>query len=66
MEISVINAELQKTGINIQPSLDYSRNDDPICSLPNPSLLFLVAIVQYFSNSSNVFRRKSLKGHSVS
>lgn len=29
MEISFfIIAELQNTGINIQPSLDYSRNDD--------------------------------------
>ena len=31
MEISFfIIAELQNTGINIQPSLDYSRNDDQV------------------------------------
>lgn len=53
MEISFIGAELQNTEINIQPSLDYLRNDDPICSLPNPFLLFLIAILQGFSNLSN-------------
>lgn len=66
MEISFIDAELQNTGINIQPSLDYSKNDDPICSLPNLFLPFLIAILQCFSNLSNVFRKKTLKGYSVS
>lgn len=67
MEISFIEAELQNTGINIQPSLDNSRNDDPICKWPDRILLFLIAVAQDFSNLSNVFReKKSLRGYSVS
>lgn len=59
MEVSFIDAELQNTGINIQPSLDNSRNDDPICRIPDLFLLFLIAIG--FSNLSNVFRKKIFK-----
>lgn len=59
MEISFIDAALQNTGISIQPSLDFSRNDDPICRLPNLFLPFLIATVQGFSNLSNVFREKN-------
>lgn len=60
MEISFIDAALRNTGISIQPSLDYSRTDDPICRLPNPFLPFLIAIVQGFSNLSNAFREKKI------
>lgn len=68
MEIYFIDAELQNTGINIQPSLNYSRNDDPICRLPVIFLPFLIAILQCFSNLSNVFRKKTttLKVNNVS
>lgn len=66
MEISFIDAALQNTGINIQPSLDYSRNDDPTCGLPNLFLPFLNVIVQGFSDLSNVCRKKPLRGQSIS